>query len=113
MERWFLSGTEGNASPDSDGCVEGIVCRWLIAQVTTEGDISGSINVQIFPLGIQSETNVVRISFDFDGIGEYFNEEILGCMDDAACNYNPDVNTGRRFLRRGGRVWGVRRHWHP
>ncbi|MGB1347834.1 MAG: T9SS type A sorting domain-containing protein [Flavobacteriales bacterium] len=81
---WFLTGSEGNASPDSDG-------RWLIAQVTTDGDISGSINVQIFPLGVQSEASVVRKSFDFDGPGEYVNEEILGCMDETACNYNPDV----------------------
>ena len=81
---WFVTGTAGNASPDSDG-------RWLIAQVTTAGDVSGSVNVQVFPLGVQSETNVVRKSFDFTGTGEFFSEEILGCMDDTACNYNPEV----------------------
>ncbi|MEE2838773.1 MAG: T9SS type A sorting domain-containing protein [Bacteroidota bacterium] len=81
---WFLPGDAGNASPDSDG-------RWLIAQITTAGEIFGSINVQIFPMGIQSASNVIRKSFDFNGVGEYFSTEILGCMDETACNYNPEV----------------------
>ena len=81
---WFLPGDAGNASPDSDG-------RWLIAQITTAGEIFGSINVQIFPMGIQSANNVIRKSFDFNGDGEYFSIEIPGCMDETACNYNPEA----------------------
>ena len=81
---WFLTGSEGNAFPNEDG-------RWLIAQVTTAGAITGSINVQVFPLGIQSESSAIRQSFVFDGVGEYASEEILGCMDSTACNYNPAV----------------------
>ena len=42
-------------------------------------------------MGIQSASNVIRKSFDFNGVGEYFSTEILGCMDETACNYNPEV----------------------
>ena len=81
---WFLTGVEGNALPDEDN-------RWLVAQVTTAGNISGSINAQIFPMGVQNESSAVRKSFVFDGVGEYVSEEILGCMNEEACNYNPAV----------------------
>ena len=29
--------------------------RWLVAQITTTGDISGQINFQVFPLGVGSD----------------------------------------------------------
>ena len=103
---WFLTGSEGNAFPNEDG-------RWLIAQVTTAGAITGSINVQMFPLGIQSESSAIRQSFVFDGVGEYVFEEILGCMDETACNYNPGGHPRRRILCRSGRVRGVRRPGIP
>ena len=81
---WFLTGAEGNASPDSDG-------RWLIAQVTTEGRHFWFHQRPNLPIGCPKRGQRGRKSFDFDGIGEYVNEEILGCMDETACNYNPDV----------------------
>ena len=37
-------------------------------------------------------------SFVFDGVGEYESEEILGCMNEEACNYNPERDAGRRIL---------------
>ena len=39
---WYVLNTAANALP-TDG-------RWLIAQITTTGDISGILNTQIFPL---------------------------------------------------------------
>ena len=79
---WFLTGAEGNASPDSDG-------RWLVAQVTTAGEISGSINVQVFSQGILSEANEVRKTFNFVGVGEFVPEGFYDCTDSTACNFDP------------------------
>ena len=69
---------------DTDG-------RVLFMQVTTAGDISGTVNVQIFVNGDGS--NDVRNSFDFDGAGTYgiglYNA--CGCTDEEAFNYDPDA----------------------
>ena len=81
---WSLSGDEGNASPASDG-------RWLIAQITTAGEIFGSINVEIFPMGDQNASNVIRNSFDFNGEGLYSAIANPGCTDETACNYSADA----------------------
>ena len=40
---WYVLNTAANALP-TDG-------RWLVAQITTTGSISGTLNYQIFPLG--------------------------------------------------------------
>ena len=40
---WYVLNTAANALP-TDG-------RWLVAQITTAGDLSGTLNAQIFPLG--------------------------------------------------------------
>ena len=59
---WYVLNTAGNALPDADG-------RWLVAQITTAGTISGTINAQVFPLGVGADQ--VNLSWDFDGSGEY------------------------------------------
>ena len=61
-EAWYLLNTYGNAYP-TDG-------RWLVAQITTTGSISGQINVQIFPLGVGA--NQVQRTFVFDGCGTFY-----------------------------------------
>ena len=61
-EAWYVLNTAGNAFP-TDG-------RWLIAQITTTGSISGQINVQIFPLGVGA--NEVKKTFVFDGCGTFY-----------------------------------------
>ena len=53
-----MNGTP-NGLPDADG-------RVLFMQVTTAGDISGTVNAQIFVNG--DGGNDVRNSFDFDGV---------------------------------------------
>ena len=58
---WYVLNTASNALP-TDG-------RWLIAQITTTGSISGTINYQIFPLG-SGEYELTK-SVDFDGFGTF------------------------------------------
>ena len=59
---WYVLNTASNALP-TDG-------RWLVAQITTTGNISGQINVQIFPLG--EGANQVQKTFVFDGCGTFY-----------------------------------------
>jgi hypothetical protein len=80
---WYVLNTAANALP-TDG-------RWLIAQITTAGSISGTINYQIFPLG--DGANQIQKSVDFDGEGEFpLFVTVCGCMDEMACNYSADAN---------------------
>ena len=63
--------------------------RVFIMQITTSGSISGTLNYQVFPLGVGADQ--VQISVDFDGAGTFGDgsiENACGCMDDAACNYD-------------------------
>ena len=78
---WYVLNTAGNAVPDAEG-------RWLIAQVTTAGSISGQINYQVFPLGIGADQ--VQSSVLFDGPGTYspIGDDVQGCTDVSACNYD-------------------------
>lgn len=76
---WYVLNTATNALP--------VDSRWLVAQVTTSGDISGQLNYQIFPEG--NGDNDVQVSLSFDGAGVFGTAVVEGCMDEAACNYNP------------------------
>jgi hypothetical protein len=81
---WYVLNTAANALP-----VDG---RWLVAQVTTTGSISGQINYQVFPLGVGADQ--VQISMPFDGAGTFGEDggnDVPGCMDITACNYNVDA----------------------
>jgi len=110
---WYILNTASNGLPDSD-------LRVLVLQVTTTGDINGTLNYQVFPLGDGSSQ--IHISMDFAGAGIFggpsgsnsacgctdsnaYNydadaehddgsciEAILGCTDEEACNYNPEAN---------------------
>ena len=81
---WYVLNTAANALPDANG-------RWLIAQITTSGTISGTINYQVFPLGVGADQ--VQTSMAFDGTGTFGggSDIVCGCTDDAACNYNADA----------------------
>ena len=80
---WYVLNTAANALP-----VNG---RWLVAQVTTTGAISGQINYQVFPLGVGADQ--VQVSMPFDGTGTFGggSDIVCGCIDDTACNYNADA----------------------
>ena len=83
---WYVLNTAANALPDGDG-------RWLIAQITTAGTISGQIPVQVFPLGVGADQ--IQGSATFDGVGTYEFACLVGCptggpgcTDSSACNYD-------------------------
>ena len=79
---WYVLNTATNALP-----VDG---RWLIMQITTTGSLSGQLNYQVFPMG-DGEAQV-RISNTFDGAGTFPMEDVPGCTEPNACNYNEDAN---------------------
>ena len=87
-------------------------------QITTAGSVSGTLNYQVFPLGVGADQ--VQVSIDFDGAGTFgvgsvanacgcndatatnydadadYNDgscvyEVYGCTDDTACNYDADA----------------------
>ncbi|MGY8918535.1 MAG: hypothetical protein ACKVJ6_09690, partial [Flavobacteriales bacterium] len=58
--------------------------RVLIMQITTAGSLSGTLNYQIFPLGIGADAIDVTSSFSEGGGGEG-----VGCMISMACNFDP------------------------
>ncbi|MEC7653600.1 MAG: hypothetical protein VX548_01505, partial [Bacteroidota bacterium] len=63
--------------------------RVLVMQITTTGSVSGTINYQVFPLGVGA--NQVQASIDFDGAGDFgggASAPACGCTDVSACNYD-------------------------
>ena len=53
--------------------------RIMLAQVTTDGDLNGSLFVELIPAG-----ETVSVSHQFS-----FSSELCGCTDDSASNYQP------------------------
>ena len=49
---WFIYNGDANGAPDADG-------RVLLAQLTTDGDIGGTLNVQYFPAGGDATTAIL------------------------------------------------------
>ena len=97
--------------PDAANAIVGDDARILIAQLTTDGQISGSFRAQVFPEGDYANDDRVDISFldavcgcndpdainydpeaDFDPDGTCI-DAVPGCMDEAACNYDAEANT--------------------
>ena len=82
---YYVLNTATNGLPDDN-------LRVLVMQITTTGNISGTINYQIFPLGEGSDQ--VQVSVDFDGAGDFEPAPSLpGCTDPVACNYNSNAST--------------------
>ena len=86
---WFVLNNADNALPAAD-------MRVLFMQVTTAGDLSGTLNAQVFPLGISANREL--LTFEFNGAGLYGEDGPLvdGCNDEAACNFDEaaTVNDG-------------------
>ena len=76
---WYIlpSSTNGIAGDDN---------RILIAQLTTDGEISGQFFLQIFPGGVQTE--LIESSFSFSQTACATE----GCTDQAACNYDSSAD---------------------
>ena len=97
--------------PDADNAMVGDDARILIAQLTTDGQISGSFRAQVFPNGNYENDDRVDITFmdaicgcndptalNYDPAANFLAEgscilPILGCMDELACNYDAGANT--------------------
>ena len=79
---YYVLNTAANGLPDAD-------MRVLVMQVTTTGSISGTMNYQVFPLGVGADQ--VQVSVDFDGAGTFGGGSVApacGCTDASACNYD-------------------------
>ena len=77
---YYVLNTASNGLVDAD-------MRVLLMQVTTEGSLSGTINFQIFPLGVGADAVYITETFSVGG------DEILGCTVEMACNFNPEATT--------------------
>ena len=81
---WYVLNNTPNGLPDENGQV-------LVMQITTEGAISGTFNLQIFENGIGSTD--IRKFISFEGVGTFYDPAddtggpVLGCTDADACNY--------------------------
>ena len=71
--------------------VSGADQRILIGQFTTDGVMSGVVNVQMFTEGIVDPAD--RLALPFDGVGLHteVGDVVCGCMDEMACNYDATV----------------------
>ena len=73
---WFalISATNGIAGADN---------KVLVAQLTTDGEITGQLFVQVFPNGNQANAQYLTLGFGNAG---------CGCLDPLACSYNPEAD---------------------
>ena len=94
---WYVLNTAANALPDSD-------LRVLVAQITSAGNVSGTMNFQIFPLGVGADA--VNVSIDFDGAGTYTTageagpSNACGCTDSSGPPYSGALPATRRSRTR-------------
>ncbi len=68
--------------PSSANGIAGADQKVLLAQLTTDGEISGQLYIQVFPNGEQSQLIESVFSFQQTSCGT------PGCTDSAACNYD-------------------------
>jgi len=80
---WYLLNGAPNGLPDNN-------MRVLFLQMTTAGEICGTINVQIFENSVGSAS--LYYTYDFCGAGTYSpSTGSAGCTDDTACNYDAEA----------------------
>ncbi len=80
---WFVLNGTPNGLPDAD-------LRVLFLQMTTAGEICGTINVQVFFNG-NGFTNA-EFTYEFCGTGTYSpSTNDGGCTDETACNYDAEA----------------------
>ena len=78
---WYIADAEA-----ASNCAAGSDLKILFAQVTTDGDIDGDIQFQVYRNGLQSAENCIRpyLSIPNPFLGG-------GCMDPTACNFDPEA----------------------
>jgi len=64
--------------------------RVLVAQLTTAGEVSGQLQIQVFQNGVQTD--------EFRGLLPIATESIQGCLDQDAFNYDPEATNGDNAL---------------
>ena len=72
---WFSINSSANGYAGEDE-------RVLVAQLTTDGALSGQLYVQVFPNGDSSQEAYLTLSFGGSD---------CGCLDEVACNYAPNA----------------------
>ena len=81
---WFVLNGTPNGLPDEN-------MRVLVLQMTTSGEICGTMNFQIFENG-DGQNGDMRLTFTFCGVGTYNPVlEGSGCTDPTACNYDAEA----------------------
>ena len=65
----------------------------LIGQFTTDGELSASINLQMFNNGVGEEA-AEGVGLEVDGVGLRTGggDVVCGCMDETACNHDENAN---------------------
>ncbi|MGF1564438.1 MAG: hypothetical protein ACFCUH_03645, partial [Flavobacteriales bacterium] len=74
-----IGGGWANTASTNSASEAGDDLRVLLGQFTTDGQLSGSLNIAVFPQGVQDPQSVCFFEF----------EAILGCTDATATNFDP------------------------
>ena len=77
---WFTLGESGNAQPDAE-------LQVLIAQISTVGELSGTLNFRVLPSGADDPVDVV-VEFSGEGLYSGGQAGFCGCTDPTAVNFN-------------------------
>jgi len=110
---WYVLNGDANGTPVADGTV-------LLGQFTTDGEMSGTVNIQVFPQGDNIDYLTLSLPIggncvaetvnptctypesdlvdcdgncldDADGDGVCDADEVPGCTDETACNYDAEA----------------------
>ena len=80
---WFIANAE-----IATNCAAGPDSAVLFAQLTTDGEIDGLLQFQVFRDGVQEPENCLRPYLEVNPGNN------PGCTDSAACNYDPAATVG-------------------
>ncbi len=75
----------------SENIVSGGDLRILVGQFTTDGELSGQLNFQMFNMGLATDDSDISIPFAGVGQVDSTSEIVCGCTDESACNYNMEA----------------------
>ena len=110
---WYILNGDANGTPIADGTV-------LLGQFTTDGEMSGTVNIQVFPQGDNIDYLTLSLPIGGNCVAETVNptctypesdlvdcdgnclddadgdevrdaDEVPGCTDETACNYDAEA----------------------
>ena len=82
---WFTTNLVSNGVAGDDN-------RVLIAQLTTDGTLTGQLYVQVFPNGVGADAEYLTLSFGAPSCGCTDDSLAFDGVSYAACNYNPGAS---------------------